>query len=287
MGERWFRWSERTCEDPKWREVLDHLESDAPSHIASRVTLCDVLAVWACILEQASQYVTDTVTRDAKTRDASGDARDAPPSHPPSRDGRIKHQNDYVAATLMLERATVDHIWMAFEAVGLIRTDPFTTFVTNWNKRQFVDVEPTAHAKRQQRYRERKNQASRSVTQTSLNVTRDVQIQSTESDTESKKETRASPRANGHAILDGDVAEAFDLFWEEYPEKVGKPAARLKFPAALKRAGSIVVILDGLRRYKQRKPPDRAWLNPATFLHQDRWLDQPAAPARSSPRDVM
>jgi hypothetical protein len=112
------------------------------------------------------------------------------------------------------------------------------------------------------------------------------QEQEQEPEPEPEPITRAR-RANGHAILDGDVAEAFDLFWEEYPEKVGKPAARLKFPAALKRAGSIVVILDGLRRYKQRKPPDRAWLNPATFLHQDRWLDQPAAPARSSPRDVM
>lgn len=71
------------------------------------------------------------------------------------------------------------------------------------------------------------------------------------------------------------LTREFDLFWAEYPNKVGKPKAKAAFSAARKRAdaGSIIA---GLRRYVATKPSDRAWLNPATFLNQDRWDDQPA-----------
>lgn len=67
----------------------------------------------------------------------------------------------------------------------------------------------------------------------------------------------------------------FEEFWAAYPNKVGKPKARASFQAALQNA-SIEVILSGLRRYIAAKPADRAWLNPATFLNQERWADQPA-----------
>jgi hypothetical protein len=69
---------------------------------------------------------------------------------------------------------------------------------------------------------------------------------------------------------------AFDKFWEPYPEKVGKPQARKAFPKALAKAGSVEVIISGLCRYIAAKPAERSWLNPATFLNQERWLDQPA-----------
>jgi hypothetical protein len=63
-------------------------------------------------------------------------------------------------------------------------------------------------------------------------------------------------------------------FWNAYPHRVGKPAARLKWPKALEKAG-LADILTGLQRYIHDKPADREWLNPATFLHQERWTDQP------------
>jgi hypothetical protein len=71
------------------------------------------------------------------------------------------------------------------------------------------------------------------------------------------------------------LAREFDQFWAEYPNKVGKPKAKTSFAAARKRAG-LDEILSGLRRYVAAKPADRAWLNPSTFLNQDRWADQPA-----------
>jgi hypothetical protein len=72
------------------------------------------------------------------------------------------------------------------------------------------------------------------------------------------------------------LREEFDTaFWPEYPNKVGKPKALAAYRTARKHAG-LSAILDGLRRYIASKPPDRAWLNPATFLNQQRWADQPA-----------
>jgi hypothetical protein len=78
-----------------------------------------------------------------------------------------------------------------------------------------------------------------------------------------------------------DPAIGFNEFWEAYPHKVGKPGALRAWPAAKERAGGIHAIMAGLARYKSDKPPDRQWLNPVTFLNQDRFNDQPASSVQS------
>lgn len=91
-----------------------------------------------------------------------------------------------------------------------------------------------------------------------------------EREEEKEKETRAS------ALLSDD---RFSVFWDEWPNKVGRPAALKAFKSAIKRS-SFEEIMDGLRFYVRSKPPDRSWLNPATFLNQDRWQDRPAPTAK-------
>jgi len=76
----------------------------------------------------------------------------------------------------------------------------------------------------------------------------------------------------------------FDEFWGGWPNKVGKPTARLAFKKIAKRPNfDYEAVIAGVERYKSDKPPDRDWLNPATFLNQERWNDQPAttSPHRS------
>jgi len=86
---------------------------------------------------------------------------------------------------------------------------------------------------------------------------------------EPSKEEQKEPRdARSHE---------FETFWSGYPNKVGKPKARQSFNAARRKA-DFDAIMDGLSRYVASKPPDREWLNPTTFLNQERWNDQPAAP---------
>lgn len=64
-------------------------------------------------------------------------------------------------------------------------------------------------------------------------------------------------------------------FWPRYSNKVGKPKALQAYRAARRKVDA-GTILDGLDRYIRTKPPDRKWLNPATFLNQARWADEPA-----------
>lgn len=87
---------------------------------------------------------------------------------------------------------------------------------------------------------------------------------------EEKKETRAS------ALAAGWPADFREQFWNRYPNKVGKPKALAKLELAMKRGIEWQAILEGLNRYIRTKPPDRPWLNPETFINQQRWTDEPA-----------
>lgn len=75
------------------------------------------------------------------------------------------------------------------------------------------------------------------------------------------------------------TAELFNTFWRIYPNNIGKAAALKAFAAALKRVGWLA-LLAGLERYVA-KTDDRPWCNPATWLDQERWDDEPSV---SSPR---
>jgi hypothetical protein len=70
--------------------------------------------------------------------------------------------------------------------------------------------------------------------------------------------------------------DGFDDFWQMWPHKVGKPDAKKAYAAAIKRGNTHRVIMEGVVHYIHDKPPDRPWLNPGTFLRQERFNDQPA-----------
>jgi hypothetical protein len=77
-------------------------------------------------------------------------------------------------------------------------------------------------------------------------------------------------------------ASDFETLWSIYPNKIGKRKAADAFSGARKRA-DFETIMAGLHRYIA-KTDDRPWCNPATWLNQDRWADDPAAPVATLPR---
>lgn len=89
----------------------------------------------------------------------------------------------------------------------------------------------------------------------------------TEPDTDTEKEKR---RARERALR-----SEFEDFWKGWPNKVGKPKALTAF-IGKRKSHSLQAIIAGRDRYVRTKPPDRPWLNPATFLNQERFNDQPA-----------
>lgn len=136
----------------------------------------------------------------------------------------------------------------------------------NWNGRQYKsDKSDETAAQRMARYRERKrNERNAAVTVT---ATRE---QTTDTDTElEQKETR-------EVALSVREPSDFEIFWREWPNKVGKPSAMKALASALRRGAEFAAIMRGIQSYIRDKPPDRPWLNPATFLNQNRWEDQPA-----------
>lgn len=107
-----------------------------------------------------------------------------------------------------------------------------------------------------------------------------------ERELEGEGKGKLSLRSSNARAAKADLEREFaKTFWPAYPNKVGRPKALTAFIAARARA-NLNQIMAGLERYVRERPPDRQWLNPATFLNQDRFDDQPASPpvANGKPR---
>lgn len=78
----------------------------------------------------------------------------------------------------------------------------------------------------------------------------------------------------------------FDQFWEVVAHKVGKPAARTAFAKQRKQGVQLDTLISGFTHYVETKPTTREWLNPATWLNQRRWEDQPANASEAPRPDI-
>lgn len=80
----------------------------------------------------------------------------------------------------------------------------------------------------------------------------------------------------------------FDLFWHNFPRKVGKLAAIRSWGKAIKLAKP-EEILSAVERYKKGKPAYADWCHPATWLNQGRWMDEyePQTNGHAKPASVF
>lgn len=68
----------------------------------------------------------------------------------------------------------------------------------------------------------------------------------------------------------------FDLFWIAYPKKVGKEAARKAWKKERPNLTIVLQALDWQRESKQWTKDNGQYIpNPATYLNQGRWQDEP------------
>jgi len=121
------------------------------------------------------------------------------------------------------------------------------------------------------------SRASRNADRTtSRNADRIADGNAEESREEKRTTKTSSPAAPATVRL---PPGAFDQFWQLYPKKVGKDAARKAFTTAVRRAGLEPIVL-GVKRYAaDPNLPERQYVpNPATWLNQGRWDDEPCAP---------
>jgi len=129
--------------------------------------------------------------------------------------------------------------------------------IHGWGKRQFKSDSSTDRVKR---FRERYSNDSGTVVETAPDT-------DTDTDTEQiKKHTKKKPPS-----VDG-----FDLFWNEYPRKVGRGLAVKAWSKAIAKTLPST-IMDGLSQWKRSKdfPSEEKYIPHATtWLNAERWLDQ-------------
>ena len=87
-----------------------------------------------------------------------------------------------------------------------------------------------------------------------------------------KPRTSKPPRRHPNPV------DAFERWYAEYPNKVGRAAAEKAF-AKIQAQDDVAFeqLLAGLERYRRTKPADREWCNPSTWLNQGRWCDEAQA----------
>jgi hypothetical protein len=106
-----------------------------------------------------------------------------------------------------------------------------------------------------------RNPAYMRVGELSVNKDRAVQLLSTDREERNKNREKLS------------APDGFDIFWESYPKKVGKPAA-LKAWAKV-RPLEVALILKGLDAWKKSEQwiKGRVW-DPVNFLNDRHWEDE-------------
>ena len=88
-----------------------------------------------------------------------------------------------------------------------------------------------------------------------------------EEETESKSEAKSNPNTSR--------ASAFDAFWEAYPKKTGKEAARKSFARAKADIGTMLSALEVQKQSEQWTKNNGQFIpNPTTWLNQGRWEDE-------------
>lgn len=98
-------------------------------------------------------------------------------------------------------------------------------------------------------------------------------------DLRKKEEDPPSPQAGGADVVVPVNTEEFDQFWDAFPNKVGKKAARRSWERATDKPG-IIEILQAIVRAKKGERWQRGYIpNPATWLNQGRWADVVETPA--------
>jgi len=104
----------------------------------------------------------------------------------------------------------------------------------------------------------------------------------TEKPTDNKNKTLKEYK-DKEVLGQNEFDRLFDEFWQVYPRKVGKEAARKAFAKTVRDEAPVIV--EGATRFANDPylPQDKNFIpHPATWLNAGRWLDEPLPPRERS-----
>lgn len=176
--------------------------------------------------------------------------------------GRFDVTARRVAVILCEPVEIIDAVFSEMQQIGMISG----SCVAAWARRQF---ESDSSTERSRRHRERAKASDATLQERSATPPY--------TDTETDISVLKEPHKTRERANDDWPADYRDQFWRAYPHRVGKSTALAKLDR-IRKAGGVTFarLMDGLRAYIASKPPDRQWCNPATWLNQGRWDDEPS-----------
>jgi len=127
------------------------------------------------------------------------------------------------------------------------------------------------------RERQRRHRMSRDVTVTNSDKRDAPPLSGANGFSDSSFPPNSPPKENPSYEGQKKNPQNFAEWYALYPHKIGRAAAERSYLTASSKATQ-EELLEGLRRYIRTKPPDREYCNPATWLNQERWKDDPAPP---------
>jgi hypothetical protein len=186
--------------------------------------------------------------------------------------GKYELDAEEVAYFLRTDVVDITSILAGLETSGRLTSG----IVVAWSDRQF---ESDRGAARQAAYRERKRvgRVDGYSEKTVSDVTppsRYAEVTPQETDTETYTEKINTPRK---ARVQSREVDGFEDFWAVYPRKTGKGAARKAFRNATLTADPNI-LFHAAERYAASKLDPKFTPHPATWLNQERWLDEELQP---------
>jgi hypothetical protein len=168
-----------------------------------------------------------------------------------------------------LAGTTAQAAWLV--TAGLWSETPEGYVFIGWEKYQPTRVEVEAHRKKEAERKAKYRMSRRDTEGTEASVPQVSQQVSAHPDPTRPDPTNKKEQSNVRAALERD----FDSFWEVYPRKEGKQAAKRKY-VTLRRTVEAAPLLEGARAYalmslgkeKQHVKMAQGWLN------DGRWADE-------------
>ncbi len=257
MSVDWFRWWHGSVSDPKFGAIC----------VRAKCSLPEVLSVWVALLECASQAAS------------RGDISDCP--------------HDEIAWTLRIDVDLVKTICEAMEARGLVSQGR----IVSWERRQPVREDAVEEGSKTstERSREHRERKKTDATQCNADATQcnaDATPQIREDKDKEVNQHPPTPSAIPVAIKTESTSpvgaagggSGFAEFWLSYPKKVGKAEAERKWKNLKPDAGAVLSAVKRQSASEQWRRDGGQYIpNPATWLHQRRWEDEPVQPPANSP----
>lgn len=182
---------------------------------------------------------------------------------------KIPYTDEMLATIFRRNINTVRLALSTFEQFGMVEIVNSVITIPNWGKHQSTDMLQDRRDYMRSYMSEYRGKQKKLTGK--LNSKANVNLQEEEIDIE---KDNTSSQSN------------FDLFWTAYPKKVGKEAARKAFAKVKVSVDVLVSAIELQKRCEQWTKDSGQYIpNPATWLNQGRWDDEPFALPAEQPQE--